>query len=45
MEEAWSEYKEWLGGEADPGVEKAYTKALDILTKIKPFEEALVGYK
>ena len=42
MEEAFAEYKEWLGGSVDAEVEKAYNRALDTLQKVKPFEEQLV---
>ena len=42
MEEAFAEYKEWLGGSVDAEVEKAYNRALDTLQKIRPFEDQLV---
>ena len=42
MEEAFAEYKEWLGGSVDAEVEKAYNRALDTLQKIRPFEVQLV---
>ena len=42
MEETYGEYKEWQGGTVDEDIQKSYDRALDLLKKVKPFEQQLV---
>ena len=42
MEETLNEYKEWCGCDVDQGTMKMYNKALDLLKKLTPLEDALV---
>ncbi|KAL8580978.1 hypothetical protein ACOMHN_017544 [Nucella lapillus] len=41
MEETFREYQEWLGASVDGEVEKSYTRALEHLHKVQPYEQSL----
>lgn len=43
MQETMSEFKEYYEDEIDNGTKEAYTKALEKLEKLMPYEEALVS--
>lgn len=43
MQETMSEFKEYYEDEIDDGTKEAYTKALEKLEKLMPYEEALVS--
>ncbi|ESO95367.1 hypothetical protein LOTGIDRAFT_188648 [Lottia gigantea] len=42
MEQTYSEYKDWNGGDLDIYTEESYQKSLAHLEKLKPFEDSLV---
>ena len=42
MDETLEEYREWSGCDVDHKTMTAYTKALEIIKKLTPLEDALV---